>query len=282
VNTRHLRAEDLRGKRARGLVRESTADQGESWSPARQRSDLIRAAAELGLTGLDKWYVRIGSGEAEHVSELQEALADARAGEFDVLLVVHTSRFARNRAEAVEMKRAFRKAGVVIYFAAQRLISGTYAGSLTEGINEVIDEHENEQRRYWIAGGQRERQLSGRWVGRIPFGYRKALVDYTDGTRGWDGNLEVDPIEAEWIRWLFAQRGLTQGQLADALNDRGIVPRNGGRWTRHAIAYILANPLYAGTFVRYRTQIDRRYYPAADPADGRRTIENVAPAILAT
>ena len=136
MNLRHAKAEDLRGLRWRGYVRESTAAQAEKWSPERQRSDIVRAAGELGMTAAEPtWYERTGSGEAES-AELARALADARAGRFDVLVVLTTSRFARNRTEAVRMKGEFRKAGVPVYFVLERIISGTRQNSLLEGVRE--------------------------------------------------------------------------------------------------------------------------------------------------
>ena len=123
MNPRHLTTEQLRGLRWRGYVRESTQEQTEKWSPIRQRRDLERAAAELGLVGDPFFYERTGSGETDSL-ELVEALADARRGEYDVLLVLHTTRFARNRAEAVRVKAIAARYGPIIYFVEQRIISG--------------------------------------------------------------------------------------------------------------------------------------------------------------
>jgi site-specific DNA recombinase len=263
VNTRHLRASDLVGRRWRGLVRESTERQADNWSPERQRADLRRSAVELELVGVEPlFYERVGSGETEGATELAQALADGKRGEYDVLLVLHTSRFARNRLEAARMKAEFRKAGIVIYFVAQRLISGTYAGGLTEGISEVIDEQENETRRMWIAGGQRQRQLSGRWLGVVPFGYRKVMVDREDGSRGWAGALEPDPEQAPVVRDIFdrAARGEGTKTIVVALNAAGHRTATGRPWRRGAVDAILSNPIYAGRLVRYRARLTGHYY----------------------
>jgi DNA invertase Pin-like site-specific DNA recombinase len=283
MNVRHLRPEDLAGRRWRGLVRESSERQAEMWSPERQRNDLRRAASDLGLIEVPPaFYERTGSGEAEGVSELRTALADGRAGAYDVLLVLHTSRFARNRAEAVEMKRQFRKAGIVIYFVAQRIISGTYVAGLSEGISEVIDEQENEQRRMWIAGGMRERQLAGHWIGRIPYGYRRRLADFPDGTRGWDGGLEIEPTEAEGVRWAFNTwlAGAPYRAIALGLNAYGHRTRMGEPWAIRTAKVMLRNPVYTGRLVRYRRHHPDHYFPEGDEHDGNREIGRPFPAIL--
>jgi DNA invertase Pin-like site-specific DNA recombinase len=282
MNVRHLRPENLKGLRFRGYVRESTAAQADGWSPERQRSDILRAADELGLVAVEPtFYERTGSGEAES-AELVAALADARRGQYDVLLVLTTSRFARNRAEAVRVKTLFRKAGIPIYFVHERIVSGSRDSGLNEGIREVLDENENETRRMWIAGGQRERMLSGRWLGQIPVGYRRVVIDFPDGTRRWDGGLEPDPERAPVVRRIFAafESGTSPLDIAYALNAEGVRGPQ-GPWTRATLAKILRNPVYKGDLARYRhTRPTLHYYPEDDATDGRRTIEGVFEAII--
>jgi site-specific DNA recombinase len=282
MNTRHLQPADLAGKRWRGLVRESSEAQADKWSPERQREDLRRAGDELGMVRAEPlFYERVGSGEAVGVEELRQALADGKAGQYDVLVVLHTSRFARNRAEAVRMKAEFRKGGIIIYFAAQRLISGTYVGGLTEGISEVIDEQENEQRRFWIAGGLRQRQASGRWVGVIPVGYRRRLVDFPDGTRGWDGALELDPVLAKVVRRIYdeAAAGFGCRRIAVGLNAEGLRTNHGRLWAYGTVHDILTNGVYAGRMLRYRRVGSLAYYEA-DGADGRADLGPLLPPIV--
>lgn len=280
-NTRHLRPESLAGKRWRGWVRESTQKQAEKWSPEAQREGITRAAAELGMVGDGRWYERTGSGEAEATVEMAQALADGRAHQYDVLVVYATSRFARNRAEAVTMKREFARAGIVVYFVAERLISGTYAGALSEGLHEVIDEHANEERRLWIAGGHKQRQLSGRWIGNIPYGYRRALVDFEDGTRGWDGDLEPDPETAPHVRHMFDRvaTGASLRAIAFELNGDGVRSPRGSLWQHRTVHDIVQNPVYTGRMIRYRDRAEATYYEREGP-DGHMDLGERFPAII--
>lgn len=276
TRTRHLRPEDLRGKRWAGWLRESTEDQADA--VARQRADIIRAAEELGMTGPTWWYSRVGSGEAVAMPELAEALEDGKANEYDVLVVYHTSRFGRNRAEVARMKALFAKAGIVIYFAAQRMISGSGATGPMEGILEALDEYDNEQRRLWIAGGLRERQKAGRWTGAVPFGYRRALEDRPDGTRGFSGALEPDAVEAPIVARILSS-STPSWELAVALNAEGLTLR-GAPFTSQNVRRTRENPVYRGELVRYRRTAAAHYWNEDDPHDGRRSIAGVVPALV--
>ncbi len=274
MNTRHLRPEQLAGLRWRGYVRESTAAQAEKWSPERQRADIERAATDLGLVPAEpRWYERTGSGECKS-EELLSALADARAGAYDVLMVLTTSRFARNRSEAVRMKAEFARTSTVVYFVSERIVSGARQTALLEGVKEVVDAEENEVRRMWIAGGHRERMLSGRWLGAIPVGYRKAIVDFPDGTRGWDGGLEPDPVTAPVVRSVFDlfAAGMEPREVAYRTNG-GSIRSARGPWSRGQVVKVLRNPVYRGWLVRYRLHRDGHYYPESDEQDGRRQMQ---------
>jgi DNA invertase Pin-like site-specific DNA recombinase len=283
-STRHLQPSDLRGRRWRGLVRESSAEQAKKdATPERQRADLRRAADELGLIAVEPlFYERVGSGEEEGVPELAQALADGKADQYDVLVVFHSSRFARNVLEARTMKREFAKVGVSIYFTSQRVLSGSYVSGLSEGLAEVLDEHENDQRRMWISGGIRERQRAGRWHGAIPFGYRRVLVDFPDGTRGWDGGLDVDPTTGPVVRDIFdqADAGAPLRAIARRLNLAGLRTVTGLPWVTRTVHRTLTNPAYKGHLVRYRRSDEPTYYERADALDGFADVGAVVPAIV--
>ena len=281
IQTRHLRPEDLRGLRFRGYLRESTQAQADRGTPlARQRDDIQRAADELGMVAAPPtWYERVGSGEATGAPELAEALA--HRGEYDVLVCFAQSRFARNRTEAVVQKRAFRDAGLIIYFVAERLISGTYTGALAEGVSEVLDERANEERRMYVAGGLRQRQVSGRWVGTIPVGYRRVLVDFPDGTRGWDGGLEPDPTFAPIVRRIYDESAAGSGarRIAHALNDDGIRTPLGRPWGERSAYGVLTSRAYTGRIIRYPRLANTAYY-GYDSPDGRADLGIHFPAII--
>ena len=284
ARTRHLQPSDLQGLRWRAYLRESTAAQADRGTPLdRQRADIERAATELGLVPSEPtFYTRTGSGEAERAPELLEALAGAERHEYDVLLVFHSSRLGRNRVEVGLRKRDFAKAGAILYFVAQHMISGAFQSALAEGVGEVIDQYDGEVRRMWIAGGLRERQKAGKWVGNIPFGYRPVMADFPDGSRRWDGALETDPAEYPVFRrvveeWIAGRSGR---EIALSLNAQGLTRPRAGAWFQTTVERMMKNPVYLGELHRYRIARADHYYEATDAGDGRLTVEGRWPALV--
>lgn len=239
-----------------------------------QRVQCERAVVDLGLVLAEPHeYIRVGTGE-EFSPELAQATADGRAGAFDVLVVAYSSRLGRSVREVENAKHALREAGVVVYIAEQRQISGTFANMLAEGVSQVVDAQANAERAVRVAGGLRERQQSGKWVGSIGYGFKKRVADNPDGTRTWDGTLEAEPAEAPIVRRIFSEclagrspADIALGLNAEALNNRG------GPWRKSTIRKMLANPIYAGRMVRYRSTSAKHYFTESDGHDGRQSFD---------
>jgi hypothetical protein len=96
--------------RAVAYVRESTEEQGQGFSPDAQREGIRRFAPENNLELIGE-YCDFHSGwrKSEARPEFQRLMADAAAGKFDVVLVYHTSRLARNQVEARRYKQLLRE-----------------------------------------------------------------------------------------------------------------------------------------------------------------------------
>lgn len=94
--------------RAAAYVRESAEEQGQNFSPDAQRQAIATFAAENALE-MVREYCDFHSGwrKSEARPEFQRLMADAADGSFDVVLVYHTSRFARNQVEARRYSSCF-------------------------------------------------------------------------------------------------------------------------------------------------------------------------------
>ena len=120
--------------------------------------------------------------------------------------------------------------------------------------------------------------------GRPPYGYR--LVDAGPHPNrmqaAWGRRrhrLDVDPVTAPHVRWIFDRRleGMSTAAIARSLNERGVLSpgtydwernrhRVGSVWTLRTVAAILANPRYTGRQVWNRQYTDHR---EAVPGDRR-------------
>jgi DNA invertase Pin-like site-specific DNA recombinase len=123
--------------------------------------------------------------------------------------------------------------------------------------------------------------------GRPPYGYR--LVDAGPHPNpmhaAWGRRrhrLDVDPVTAPQVRWIFARRqdGVSTAAIARMLNQRGVASpgsydrqrnrhRVGSVWTLRTVAAILANPRYTGRQVWNRQFTDHR---EAVPGDERSSL----------
>jgi site-specific DNA recombinase len=155
-------------------VRESTEEQGQGFSPDAQR-EAIRRFAEDNELELVEHYCDFHSGwkRAEGRPDFQRLMADAAERRFDVVLVYHTSRFARNQPEARRYKQLLReRLGIKVVSVTQPLGEDPSDPSvfLAESIHEMFDEYYSVSLSFWTRTGLREKARQGHLVGSLPWG----------------------------------------------------------------------------------------------------------------
>ena len=256
--------EDLRGLKAEGYIRDSTLDQRDGFGPEMQRRAIENFARTYGLVLGQAWYTDFITGTSTlKRSGFQKALADARGDRFDVLLVYHTSRFARNRADAIRYKAELRKLGKILVFVTQGIISGNDNDFLNEGINEVLDEHYSRVISRFVADGLRVKHEQGIANGVPPLGYKSEKLDNGKRERkvpafnGLRGDPKIGGMEA----LLALLRGYASGQysyqtLGDHLNARGYRNREGEPFTKGSVEHVLSNRFYEGKAVYHPGEPD--------------------------
>lgn len=240
-------------KRAVGYIRESTEEQGQNWAPHVQRKAIEAYAREKEweLVGLYEDFV---SGRAaDKRPDFQRLLRDAAEQRFDVVLVYHSSRFARNVGEARRYKEHLRRRlNVDVVSVTQNFgEQDDPAAFLMEGLNEVLDEHYSRNLGFLISAGLQEKVAQGYMAGALPFGYRRPPGD--------SRNAVPDPEEARVIKLAFeryARGTLSYTALADWLNAQGHRGRRGRVFTKWSIEEMLRNVTYAGYVGGYRAPLE--------------------------
>lgn len=148
---------EAKAPRAVAYIRESTEEQGQGFSPDAQREQIRKFAAENGLE-LGEEYSDFHSGwrKADARPQFQRLMSDAAEQRFDVVLVYHTSRFARNQAESRRYKQLLReRLGIRVVSVTQPMGEDPTDPSafLAESIHEMFDEYYSVSLSFWTAPG---------------------------------------------------------------------------------------------------------------------------------
>ena len=243
-----LRPEDLAGRRWAGYVRESTRGQADRYGPDLQRAEQRRFAERHALAPTDLEYLDLVSGkDTLRRTDFARMLADAETGAFDVLLCYDTSRFARNVADAWTYRDRLAKAGVIVVFCADGLISGNVETYELEGLKTVSDAAYIRRLSRNVARGYEQKwRLFDDPGGHPPLGFARL------GERRLLAPVEGPDLDrARRAFELYATGAWSDTALADELG-----------LAEAGLTEILTNPLYAGRVIRHKGHPDEEERPA--------------------
>ncbi|MGI3170021.1 recombinase family protein [Pseudooceanicola sp. C21-150M6] len=191
---------------------------------------------------------------------IQDLLAEARAGMFDVVVVEALDRLSRDQEDLAGIHKRLEFSGVRL-----EACGGGEADAIQIGVHGLLGqiwmgEHKKKVRR-GLAGVISD----GRNAGGKAYGYQPI--------QGAPGELEIVPHEAEVVRRIFETyaAGQSPRAIAAALNEDSVPAPRGARWNASTINGnakrghgMLLNPLYDGRIVWNRVTMVR------DPETGRR------------
>jgi DNA invertase Pin-like site-specific DNA recombinase len=196
------------------------------------------------------------TGKLEKRGDFNRMLADAKAGKFDVVVIIEMKRLTRTNdwRERGEIMGTLQRAGVKIATPSNGLIElGTSVGDIVASLHSVIAAEDNRSRVEACQRGAKQAALRGsRPGGCLPYG-----LTWTPGARdktGWGIHTE----QANTIQELFrrcAFNGESARSVGMELERRGVRTARGGRWRSAAVA-IINSPVYRGEFVVRGTVIE--------------------------
>ncbi len=205
-----------------------------------QYRECERAAARAGLTVVARFEDKAVSGGTADRAGYQALLSAARSGQYDVIVAEDVSRLWRNRSEFGQRSAELEDLGL-------HLVTAVGDDTRREGwglmlsIKSAIAESYRREISY-----RTKRGLEG-----------KALANESTGGRcyGYKGMVEVDPIEAQVVREIFAF-SLTQSarRIAADLNIRGVKPPRGRSWNPSTVQCMLRNRRYLGAVIFGQTE----------------------------
>lgn len=236
----------LDGRRARGYLRVSTKRQADTYGPAAQRHDEEQAAGSYGTATVSLFYEDHVTGTNALVrSDFQRMVSDARARQFDVLLVARVDRFARNERDSWNYLHALTEAGVAVYFCEEDVLVPHDEGwqdRIGESINSAAAYSRRLSRN--VRKGLERKWASGGHIGPVPWGYRR-----TTDKRLIEPDPETAPQRALCFD-LYATGRHTYATLATELNGRGVRILSRGvlrPFTKFTVKDVLDNPVVIGT-----------------------------------
>lgn len=194
---------------------------------------------DAGISGTAK----PGHGKKQRPA-LAEAFALVESGQADALLCTKIDRLGRSSSVLHTLWDRLAEAGAKLVpvqdptyddTTAMGRLMRTVVGGFAEWEREVIAER--------TMSGRRERVQEGGWVGGItPLGY---VVERD--AEGKSPRLVPHPTEGPMIVRavdLLLDQGMTTGQVADALNAEGLLPRKAPQWTGRNLRHMLTRSTY--------------------------------------
>ena len=251
-------AAQLTPKRAVSYIRVSTREQAqrggseEGFSLPAQREANKRKAQSMGALVVKEFADRGESARSANRPELQKMLAYLKEdGGIDYVIVHKLDRLARNRADDVEINRAFEEAGVRLISTSEN-IDQTPGGMLLHGIMSSIAEFYSRNLANEVMKGMGEKARNGGTLGKAPLGYVNV--------RGRDEHgreirtVELDQQRAPLLRLAFTEYATgnwTVSQLAKHVAGLGLdVPATPSKparpITKGRLHTLLRHPYYKG------------------------------------
>ena len=186
------------------------------------------------------------------------------------MLISHKlDRLARNRADDVEINRAFEDAGVRLVSTSEN-IDQTPGGMLLHGVMSSIAEFYSRNLANEVIKGMGEKARNGGTLGKAPLGYMNVRARDENGREV--RTIALDEERAPLIRLAFTEYATgnwTVRQLADHLNTLGLTipptPRRPAKSiTATRLHEILRHPYYKGIVTFQGVEYPGKHEPLVD------------------
>ena len=220
-------------------TRISTDEENQPYSLGAQEDRLAAFIRSQEGWDLSRKYTDQMTGSVLERPGLQQALRDARAGKYDLLLVYRVDRLARSVRGLAQILDELDHAKVQFRSATEPFENGTAPGRMMLQVLGAFAEFERATLIDRVVAGMERKAKRGEWHGgQLPYGYS-----------GKTNDLQVVEEEAKVVRRIFSMCGeKTWGAkaIANALNAEGCRTRTGRPWGPRTVLDLLRNPVYVG------------------------------------
>lgn len=180
------------------------------------------------------------SGRTDNRRDFQRMIDDSGKGIFEVVILYHTDRFARNRYDSAIYKHQLKQNGIELCYATTDLPKGP-EGIILESVMEGWAEYYSAELSRKIKRGMRESALKCHSTGAgHTLGYKTAP----------DKSIVIDEEGAQAVRTIFDMyiKGKSHAEICDYLNGLGFRTIRGKPFNKNSVSHIIKNRRYIGIY----------------------------------
>lgn len=247
--------------RAAIYARISNDREGREAGVERQQADCLELAARLGVSVAGIYVdndISASTRSNKPRPRYRQLLADAQAGDFELVLAYTSGRVTRRPREHEDLIELAERHGVSFHYVRSPSFDlNTSAGRRVARILAANDAGEAEDIQERVKRAKLEAARNGEWKGgRRPFGYE------ADG-------VTVNETEAAAV--LDASRGIVAGRSMNGLvkefRAKGLVTSAGKPWSHRSLMRTLMRPRNAGFMEHQGKIVGKAAWPAIVPED---------------
>lgn len=223
-------------KTAIAYLRVSTTDQVKHGSSLDNQEDKIRKYCDLNDFDLTEIISDNGvSGKTSNREGFQKVMDIVKNKKTDCVIVYSITRFARNTINTLESIELMNKNDIAFHSYIEKIDTKSIWGKCQLTIISALAEVEVRQISERTKAVLQNKKDRGEKYARVPYGFKEK-----------EGMLIQDTSEQQVINKIFRMRKEkhTYHQIADDLNDLNISSKNGKKWHKSMILYIINNSIY--------------------------------------
>lgn len=219
---------------------EAQVDYYTSYIKSREDWEFVGIYTDEGITGTN----------TKHREGFKRMVKDALDGKIDLIIAKSLSRFSRNTVDSLTTIRKLKASGVECYFEKESVWTFDSKGELLTTILSSLAQEESRSISENVKWGKRKSFADGKVC--VPFSH---LLGYE---RGEDGNLVINPEQAETVRLIYKlfMSGLSYTAIAKNLMERGIKsPTGREKWHPQTVLSILTSEKMKGDALLQKSYI---------------------------
>jgi DNA invertase Pin-like site-specific DNA recombinase len=259
---------------------------------ARRGMEIVRVFEDSGKSGLN----------VRGRESLRRMIGEVEAGgtDFKCILAYDVSRWGRfqDADESGYYEYICKRAGITVHYCAEQFENdGSPTSNIIKSVKRsMAGEYSRELSTKVFQGACRLIQLGFKQGGTAGYGLRRMLVDQAGQAKGVlavgeHKSLQTDRVvltlgpeeEVETVREVyraFLDEVMTEREIADRLNGRGLKTDLGRAWTRGTVHQLLTNEKYLGNNVYHRTSFKLKRKHVQNPPEMWIRVERAFPAIV--